>query len=91
MVAICFRKLMLVMMELLILIFLNVQVNDCAPISFFPSPPLVLPRYSFERWTLHQNQLPPKIEYYSQSYIVEGGGEEAMFLRINVRDKGPTR
>lgn len=42
------RKLTLVVMELFILIFLNVQANDLAPTSFYPSlPPIPLP-YSFK-------------------------------------------
>jgi len=52
----CVRKLMLVMIELLILILISVLANDCAPISFFPSPPPMLPPYSYELdWegTLH--------------------------------------
>jgi hypothetical protein len=44
----CVRKLILVMIELLILILLSLQANDCAPISFFPSPPPIVPPYSFE-------------------------------------------
>jgi hypothetical protein len=48
MVAKCVKKLVLVMMELLILIFLSVQANDCAPISFYLSPPPILPQYSFK-------------------------------------------
>jgi hypothetical protein len=42
------KKLMLVMIELLILIFLSVQAGDCAPISFYLSPPPMLPPYSLK-------------------------------------------
>lgn len=47
MVAKCVRKRMSVMIELVILILLSVQANDGAPISFFPSPPTILPHSSF--------------------------------------------
>jgi len=44
----CVRNLPVLIMEVLILIVLNVQANDLASTSFYPSSPPILLPYSFE-------------------------------------------
>ena len=55
----CIKKFVVVLMELLILLFLTVQANDLANISFYPSSPPIQFSYFSELDKVQHNVLAP--------------------------------